>query len=260
MQRCALRDEVSRGLLAGLAVLAVVLPPATAYRPAVGGAGAAPAPRVAQRADFGGAAPGPDARHLADWVADSKDNAGAAFAIVDKQAAVVFVFDAQARLRGSSPALLGSARGDDSVADIGTRPIALVRPDERTTPAGRFVAERGRNARGEDVVWVDYAAALSMHRVLTSNPAERRTQRLASPSADDRRISYGCINLPVAFYETYVRPAFAARNGVVYVLPESRPVREVFGSYDVAAARAPGRLTPERAAQPRRTSECPAGC
>ena len=148
----------------------------------------------------------------------------------------MFVFDAQARLRASSPALLGSARGDDSVAGIGTRPIALVRPEERTTPAGRFVAERGRNARGEDVVWVDYDAAVSMHRVLTTEPSERRLQRLASPSVDERRISYGCINLPVAFYEDARRPGLRKPGGVVYVMPESRTIRQVFGAYDVSAA------------------------
>jgi len=237
MNRAVIRDELCRGLLGGLALLALTLPPAGAYLPeaaiesaAVHRAGAL------RRADFGSVAPGPEARELADWIAASKDNAGAAFAIVDKREAMVFVFDAQARLRGSSPALLGSARGDDTVEGIGTRPIALVRPEERTTPAGRFVAERGLNARGEDVVWVDYDAAVSMHRVLTTDPSERRLQRLASPSADERRISYGCINLPVAFYEAYVRPAFAQPGGVIYVMPESRPIRQVFGSYDVRAA------------------------
>ena len=42
-------------------------------------------------------------------------------------------------------------------------------PEERTTPAGRFVAERGQNLRGEDVVWIDYDAAVLMHRVITTS-------------------------------------------------------------------------------------------
>jgi hypothetical protein len=111
-----------------------------------------------------------------------------------------------------------------------------VLPGERTTPAGRFVGERGHNARGEDVVWVDYDAAVSMHRVLTTNPAERRLERLATPTKDDNRVSYGCINVPVAFYETYLRPAFASQRAIVYVLPEFKSLDSVFGSYDVAAA------------------------
>jgi hypothetical protein len=188
-------------------------------------------------ADFGSEMLSPDARHLADWIADSRDNAGADFIIVDKPYARAYVFDAEARLRGASPVLLGFARGDDSVPGIGLRPIAEVRPEERTTPAGRFVAERGRNLRGEDVVWVDYDAAVSMHRVLTTEPSERRLERLATPTVDDNRISYGCINVPVEFYEAYIRPTFATRRAIVYVLPDSKPVRQVFGSYDVATVR-----------------------
>jgi hypothetical protein len=186
----------------------------------------------ARVADFGAIVPGPDARHLADWIAHSRDNAGAHFVIVDKKLATVFVFDAQARLRGSSPVLLGSAIGDHTVPGIGSRPMAQVLPHERTTPAGRFVGERGRNIQGEDIVWVDYDAAVSMHRVRTGNAAERRGERLATPSIADNRISYGCINVPVPFYNAHIQPAFALSRGVVYVLPEIKSVREVFGSYD----------------------------
>jgi hypothetical protein len=129
--------------------------------------------------------------------------------------------------------------GDDSVPGIGTRPISKVLPHERTTPAGRFMAERGHNTLGHDVIWVDYGAAVSIHRVRTSNASERRLQRLATASVDDKRISYGCINVPVAFYEAYLRPTFATRRAPVYVLPELKPVQQVFGSYDVAAAHGP---------------------
>ena len=124
--------------------------------------------------------------------------------------------------------------GDDSVPGIGKRPIAQVQPHERTTPAGRLMAERGHNTLGHDIVWVDYDAAVSIHRVRTSNASEGRLQRLATASVDDKRISYGCINVPVAFYDTYVQPTFATQRAPVYVLPELKPVQQVFGSYDVA--------------------------
>jgi hypothetical protein len=194
-------------------------------------------PAAVRLADFGLESPSPDARHVADWVADSRDNADADFIIVDKRDARAYVFDTDARLRGASPVLLGAAMGDDSVPDIGLRPIQEVRPEERTTPAGRFVAERGRNLQGEDVVWVDYDAAVSMHRVRATKPSEQRLERLATPTVDDNRISYGCINVPVAFYEAYVSPTVETRRAIVYVLPEVKPVQQVFGSYDVAPAR-----------------------
>ena len=95
------------------------------------------------------------------------------------------------------------------------------------------MAERGHNAHGEDVVWIDYHEALSMHRVLRTSPEERRLERLASETIADNRISWGCINVPVAFYENTVRPVFATRRALVYVLPEVKPVQQVFGSYAV---------------------------
>jgi hypothetical protein len=183
-----------------------------------------------KRADFAHEETSHDARRLADWVVDSGDNVDKPFVIVDKVNARVFVFDAGGRIRGAAPALLGLARGDHSVPGIGERELSAIRPADRTTPAGRFVAALGRNFRGEDVLWVDYDGAVSLHRVITSNAKERRLHRLATPTPKDNRISYGCINVPVAFYESVVRPAFTGTEGIVYVLPEVRSIREVFGA------------------------------
>jgi len=69
-----------------------------------------------------------------------------------------------------------------------------------------------------------------MHRVRAKEPKERRLERLASATPDDNRISFGCINLPVAFYDSVVKPALGARQGVVYVLPETRSLQAVFGT------------------------------
>ena len=194
----------------------------------------AAAPTVSiRRADFGGAKPSADVRHIADWIANSGDNGILDFVVVDKKFAAVHVFGPDARLRASSPILLGSALGDMSAPDIGERPLSQVLPEERTTPAGRFMGERGRNARNEDVVWVDYDAAVSMHRVLTTNAAERRLERLATPTVDDNRISFGCINVPVVFYESIIRPMFAKTRALIYVLPDLLTPQQVFGSYAV---------------------------
>ena len=191
--------------------------------------------RHPRRADFAGEPASEEARHVARWAVHSGDHQGLPFAIVDKVQARVFVFDAQGRLRGSAPALLGLARGDDSVPGIGERPLSGIRPEERTTPAGRFVAALGRNLRGEDILWVDYDTAISMHRVIDTHPSERRPQRLASATPLDNRISYGCINVPAGFYDKVVIPAFSGTHGIVYVLPETRSARNVFASYDVEA-------------------------
>jgi hypothetical protein len=189
--------------------------------------------RRLKRADFGQESASLDARHTSDWIVDSGDNQGMPFVIVDKTAARVFVFDADGLLSGAAPALLGLAIGDDGVPGIGNRKLSAIRPAERTTPAGRFVGALGRNLHGEEILWVDYDGAISLHRVITTNPGEHRAQRLATPTPLDNRISYGCINVPVKFYETVVHPAFLGTNGIVYVLPEIKSAREVFGSYNV---------------------------
>lgn len=184
---------------------------------------------AAAGAEFGSASISGDARTVAKWVAATRDNAGVGFLIIDKKAARLHVFDATARHRSSTPVLLGAAIGDHTVPGIGLKPVAEVLPHERTTPAGRFIAERGRNAKGQDIVWVDYDAAVSMHRVVSDIPAERRLQRLASPTIADNRISYGCINIPVKFYESSIRPMFTDYRAVVYILPETQSLHQVFG-------------------------------
>jgi hypothetical protein len=193
-----------------------------AWTVALAGAGLLPLAAAAPRAL------GADGHALLQWVQSSADNAGAPFMIIDKRQARVWVFDGRGVLRGSSPVLLGLARGDDSVPGIGTRPLAQVRPHERTTPAGRFVVEPGRNLNHEDVFWIDYDAAISMHRVRVTDRREKRLQRLSSSSPADNRISYGCINVPVRFFDGVVQPGFSRRGGVAYVLPEVRPLRAVF--------------------------------
>lgn len=170
-----------------------------------------------------------DAAELFDWVGRSRDNGGLPFMIIDKRRAHLWVFDPSGRMQGEAPVLLGLARGDHTVPGIGDKKLSEIKPEERTTPAGRFLAEAGMNARGEDVVWVDYDAAVSMHRVLTTNPKERRAQRLATSTPDDNRVSYGCINVPKAFYENIVSATVRGGNSVVYVLPESLPLHSVFG-------------------------------
>lgn len=192
-------------------------------------AGRSPAPpRQTGTADFGKTKVSKQARLLAQWVMAGWDHNGRPFAILDKRQAQVLVFKPDGKLVASTPVLLGYAAGDDSVAGIGLRPIAEVRPSERTTPAGRFVAQPGRNASHEDVLWVDYDAAVSMHRVRPTNPAERRLERLASPTPKDNRISYGCINMPVKFFEQTLWPTFGKQGGIVYVLPEKKSLEQVF--------------------------------
>jgi hypothetical protein len=182
------------------------------------GGKAIPVPRF-MHANFLDKLPSPDARRVADWATASGDSGGRPFVVIDKIRATVFVFDATGSLRGTSMALLGFAPGDYSTPGIGQRKLAAIRPEERTTPAGRFVATLGHDLQ-VDILWVDYDAAISLHRVVTGNPGDHRRERLASNSLRDKRISYGCINVPAQFFDDVVLKLFAGTSGIVYILPE----------------------------------------
>jgi transcription elongation GreA/GreB family factor len=179
--------------------------------------------------DFGTHRVSADARHVARWILDSSDHRGMPFAIVDKQDARIYVFESSGRLSGASPALLGQARGDQSAPGVGERTQAGDVPvSERTTPSGRFVSEPGRNLDGDHVVWVDYATAFAIHRVREGASRLARQERLASDTPRDNRVSLGCVVVPEAFYSDIVQPLLGRTRAVVYVLPEDRPVSEMF--------------------------------
>ncbi len=240
---CALRRL--RGRCLGLAVAGVVVAgltssaaaaddlsgDATVTPPQAGAAVAHSSNLAPKPANFDGAQAPDDVRKIADWVVTSGDNRGMAFVIVEKPQAEVFVFDPHGNILGMAPCLVGLQPGDDSVPGIGTKTLAEITPDMRTTPAGRFVASLGNDLGKKDVLWVDYADAISLHRVINTVRAERRPERLASPTPLDNRISYGCINVPAKFFDHVIDPAFTGTTGIVYILPEIKSIRDVFPKY-----------------------------
>ncbi|HYX46098.1 MAG TPA: hypothetical protein VE820_04685 [Sphingomicrobium sp.] len=207
-------------LAAGMAALALFPCPAQAARgPAhAKSPSKAPSPPTASG----------DAWQVADWVIASHDNNGMPFLVVDKVEAEVLAFDSTTKLVGTAPVLVGITRGDHSDPEVGDRELSDIPVSDRTTPAGRFVATFGHAAGGRDVLWVDYPTAISLHAVITTNKKQRRLERLNSPTPADNRITFGCINVPTAFYAKVVKPLFKGRSGIVYILPETKALNEVF--------------------------------
>jgi len=176
-------------------------------------------------------------QELRNWVLETHDNQGQPFVIVDKLNAQAVAFDRTGAMVASAPILLGLAKGDDSPAGIGDRALSSIGPQDRITPAGRFPVQLGENLAGKTVLWVDYDAAVSMHPVATAVISEHRQARLDSPTISDNRISYGCINVPAAFYSSVILPLFKDTPGLVYVMPETRSLDEEF--FRATASRAP---------------------
>lgn len=167
---------------------------------------------------------------LAGWIAATKDSQGYPFAIMDKAAAQILVFSGDGRLRGAAPGLFGSAVGDHSAPGIAGLALREIPGRDRTTPAGRFVGGFGPSTDAGRVLWVDYDSAVSMHPTATGVPAEKRAERLASPSPDDNRVTHGCINVQPEFYDGIIRPMFE-RGGVFYILPDTAPLAETFPEF-----------------------------
>ena len=174
---------------------------------------------------------------LAGWVVASKDSQGYPFAIIDKAAAQVLVFGGDGRLRGAAHGLFGSAVGDHTAPGIAGLALREIPGRDRTTPAGRFVGGFGPSIDAGRVLWVDYDAAVSIHPTATGVPAERRVERLESPSPDDNRITHGCINVAPDFYEEVMQPTFE-RGGVFYILPDEASLAETFPEFVQSRAHA----------------------
>lgn len=186
------------------------------------------------KAEFGTVKPTSAVRRMANWVVRRQDNGWAPFLIIDKRDARLYVFKPNGRLAEATPVLLGSAMGDDSFPGVGDIPVLEVQPHQRTTPAGRFVTQPGVDLEREDIVWVDYDAAVAIHRAIDKVRAEQRPERLASASPTDNRISFGCINVPVDFYDRQIAPVFGRRKAVAYILPEVKTFAQTFERGDSA--------------------------
>jgi hypothetical protein len=194
------------------------------------------------------AAPASDTvARLAGWVLASEDNGDRPFLIVDKVAAQVFVFGHDGRPLGAAPVLVGLAPGDDSAPGVGDKALSAISPEERTTPAGRFVASLGVEKGNHRVLWVDYAAAVSLHPVVTARPKERRLERLFSSDPQEHRITFGCINVPAQFFNEVILATFKDVRGIVYVLPDTKPLDEVFPTFAAGASRDASAIAPSGA-------------
>jgi len=217
-------------------MIKVVLALAGAAMIASGGACAPPSKAkrkskvpLAAPAPIDAPAPSAETLRVADWIASSGDNHALPYAIIDKMAASLFLFDGHGKSLGSVPVLIGIAAGDDATPGVGSKKLGEIGPAEKTTPAGRFLAKFGLAAGRQKVLWVDYANSVAIHPIpADAGKSEQRQKRMLSPETEDNRITFGCINVPLAFYGKTIRPLYQKKGGYVYVLPDTKPLEVVF--------------------------------
>ena len=169
-----------------------------------------------------------DVRNTLAWVMSSRDHRGAPFLMVDKPSAQAFVFNGAGELVAVAPVLMGMGKGDEMLVP-NAAPMSAIPPSKRITPAGRWWARLAPDASGKVVLVIDHDAALSLHPIVKGQPWEKRAHRILTGTPEDNRISFGCINAPVAFFSNVVGTLFANKMGVVYILPETRTAAQQFG-------------------------------
>jgi hypothetical protein len=179
-------------------------------------------------AQQGVAAASEAALRVIGWIGASGDNHSLPYVVIDKVAARAFLFDGKGKALADAPILIGIATGDDATPGIGKKSLAEIGPAEKTTPAGRFLAKFGLAAGRQSILWVDYGTSVALHTIPPGNPKDRRRERMLSLPSDDNRITFGCINVPKAFYGTNLRPQFGKKGGYVYILPDTKSLEEVF--------------------------------
>ncbi|PCD03600.1 hypothetical protein COC42_04340 [Sphingomonas spermidinifaciens] len=173
--------------------------------------------------------PSADVARVAAWVAGSGDNRTLPYTIIDKNNAALFMFDGKGKQVAAVPVLIGIMAGDDASPGVGSKKLSDLGPAEKTTPAGRYLAKFGLPVAGERVLWVDYSTSVALHPIPADAAAkEKRRARILSPTSDDNRITFGCINVPRAFYAKQLRPGFRRKGGYVYILPDTKPIETVF--------------------------------
>jgi hypothetical protein len=190
-----------------------------------------------QRADTRPQSVPAEVQRIAQWAVQSGDHRGYPFIVVDKVHAVAAAFDRAGKLLHVTPVLIGMGVGDVFEPGVLQMDMYATKPSQRITPAGRFFAEEDLNLEGQRVLWVDYDAGIALHKIPTKRTKQRRQERMKSANPEEHRITYGCINVPAAFYDQVVGRHFRAKGGIVYVLPDSTPLKTVFRSYDVGEAR-----------------------
>lgn len=182
-------------------------------------------------ADFRGTDHSPFTGLLANWVVATKAHQGRAFIVADKPGGKLYAFDANGAVIGDAPALYGASMKDRLTPEQLSKPIEKMTADEKVTPAGQWTVTLNQDRDYEWTLDFEGGNGLAIHSVYLGAPSENRLARLASPSAADNFISWGCINVPADFEKSVLRQNFANRAGHgLFILPvQTETITDTFG-------------------------------
>lgn len=159
----------------------------------------------------------PLAQQVYENMASAAKASGKGFIIADKPNGMIHVFNADGSVLAQDAALYGKQAGDK------------LDGKSKITPAGGYVLKPRADAEyaGGMVLAMpettDATGYIAVHAAYLGDPKENRTGRLNSASADDNKISYGCINTAHDTFLKKILPNIEEFNGgMIFILPDAQ--------------------------------------
>ena len=137
------------------------------------------------------------------------------FVLVDKPTAQAYIYDNTGSLIKSFPVLLGQTVGDElNTADV-TKDVAV---NAYTTP-GRYVLDNYVNSRDlisyeNRILGLRNGNGIAIHQT-SKNQFEKRTKALNTPSKEDNRLSWGCVNVSKENWDAYIKDNIKAGDYII---------------------------------------------
>jgi len=151
------------------------------------------------------------------------DNGDQTFVMVDKARGLIILFEHGQAVFGGA-ALTGENDADNLPKDALTEKIARMNALRyKVTPAGRFTLSRGYEKDYGTLLDVNEIQGpdwgIAIHKVYLGTPSEHRDARLRSPAAEDKHITFGCINVAADTMRYLLRELPMKQTTPLYVLP-----------------------------------------
>jgi hypothetical protein len=143
------------------------------------------------------------------------------FMVADKPNGMLHIFKEDGSHALSDATLYGKDAGDV----LGK--VSSLEGGPKITPAGKFTMKESSAtyAGGTSLILVeskDHTGYIAVHAADVSTPSERRLARLETPTAEDNRISYGCINTKHDTFIKEIKPHINDLDGgLIFVLPDA---------------------------------------
>ena len=175
----------------------------------------APVPEVAK------AKMSPLAQDVYSAMAPVAMKSGKWFMVADKPNGMMHIFKEDGSHALSDPTLYGKDKGDVMEA------VSSLEGGAKITPAGKFTLKsmKSEYAGKQMLVLVeskDSTGYIAIHAADVSTPSENRLGRLDTPTAEDNRVSYGCINTKHDTFVNKIVPNIDSLDGgLIFVLPET---------------------------------------